>query len=102
MKAKLKVKKVEITSEPVKLKSPKNFLLFIYRFEYPRGGFRDFVKAFHTEKSAHKYAAKIIAEDDEMAYHIFHISSRNVIFAGGKKPLRSLNTNKEAEKRLQY
>ncbi len=81
----------------------KNFLLFIYDFEYPKGGFRDFVGAFPTEKKAHKSAKQQLLQkakkwrcnfnEVEANYHIFHISSRNIISSSQKRtPLKSVKT----------
>ncbi|MEL6634751.1 MAG: hypothetical protein AAFQ83_25020 [Bacteroidota bacterium] len=81
----------------------KNFLLFFYEFEYPKGGMKDFAGAYATEKQAHKAAREIMKrlaqeygekpEEVEAIYHILHLKSRRVISpSGNKTPLRSIKT----------
>ncbi len=74
---------------------PKNFLLFFYDFEYPKGGMRDYVGAYGTAKQAHKAAKEIkqeIADEYEesldqveASYHILHMTQRRVILPDGEK-----------------
>ena len=76
-------------------KQSKNFLLFFYEFEYPRGGMKDYLGAYATAKQAHKAAQEIMKrlaqeydekpEEVEAIYHILHMTQRRVILPNGEK-----------------
>ena len=73
----------------------KNFLLFTYSFEYPRGGMRDFQSAHPSLKQAQRAAAAWEDGKEETSWHILHLTSRRVYWPdGGYSPLKSLKTGR--------
>ncbi len=71
----------------------KNFILFTYEFEYPRGGMRDFHGAYASLNQAKRAAAAWQGDNDEADWHVLHLPSRRVHWSDGTyTPLKSLTT----------
>lgn len=73
----------------------KDFHLFIYNFEFPKGGFKDYAGSFKNAKKAHQSANAILEKkakewkchisEVEANYHIFNSKKREIIQPHGIK-----------------